>query len=96
MRELSQLKTCFVSKDKGTLTQVPIAALKEAVMEVFNHFRQVDDISAKICESVQVEVEIDGVKKKMADSGRLNTMKEFLKCVPMKVSRDKNNSTSMN
>ncbi len=43
-----------------------------------------------------METEKDGVKQKMADSGKLNTLVEFMKCFPLLIKRDKNTSSGMN
>ena len=40
MRELSQFKTCFIAKDKGSLSQVPIDIFKLATEGVFRHYRE--------------------------------------------------------
>ena len=36
------------------------------------------------------------MKQKMADSGKLSTLTEFMKCFPLLVKRDKNSSSGMN
>lgn len=63
---------------------------------VFKHFRQVDEIVAKTAECVEHEINKDGVKQKMADSAKLATLIEFIKCFPVLVKRDKNSSSGMN
>jgi len=68
---------------------VPIANFKEAIKGVFKHYREVDDIVSKICDCVEVD--------ELAESDRFNKMIEFMKSYrPMKVVRDKNNSSGMN
>ena len=96
MRLVAQLKTCFTTKDQGTVAQVPIAKFKEAINTSFNHYRQAEDINAKICDCVEVEGQINGESQKVASGDKLNSMAEFMKCYPLKVNRDKNNSSGMN
>lgn len=76
---------------------MPLNTCKEAIKAVFKHFRQVDEISARICDCLEVECEVDGVKQKMADSVKLQTLTELMKCSPVPfVKRDKNSSPGMN
>ena len=72
MRQVSQLKASFISKEQGVLQQVPLAAFKDTMKGVFKHFRQVDEIVIKVSECVEVEIAKDGVKQKMADSSKLS------------------------
>ena len=62
---------------------------------IFKHFRQVDEIVAKVSNCVDVDVEKDGEKKKMAESVKLSTLIEFMKCFPMMHGRNKNTSSGM-
>ena len=39
MRLVSQFKACFISKEHGTLNQVPLAAFKDTLKGIFKHFR---------------------------------------------------------
>ena len=96
MRLVAQLKTCFTTKEQGTVAQVPIAKFKEAINTTFNHYRQLEDISTKICDCVEVDGQINGESQKVASGDKLNSMAEFMKCYPLKVNRDKNNSSGMN
>ena len=57
IRLVSQLKTCFGSKEHGSLPQVPLAAFKDMMKSIFRHFRQLDEIMAKICNCIEVEIE---------------------------------------
>ena len=75
---------------------MPLAAFKDTLKAVFKHFRQTDEIVSKVAEAVTIETEKDGVKQKMADSSKLNTLVEFMKCFPLLVKRDKNTSQGMN
>ena len=49
-----------------------------------------------MADAVSIETEKDGAKQKMADSNKLNTLVEFMKCFPLLVKRDKNTSSGMN
>lgn len=42
-----------------------------------------------------VEVQAGSEKQKMADSAKLSTLVEFMKCYPLMVKRDKNTSSGM-
>ena len=96
MRVVSQLKASFVSKDQGNLAQIPLIAFKETMRKVFQHFRQAEEIVNKIAECVEVEVQKENnEKQKMADSVKLSTLVEFMKCYPLMVKRDKNTSSGM-
>ena len=75
---------------------MPIAKFKEAINTTFNHYRQVEDISTKICDCVEVDGQINGESQMVASGDKLNSMAEFMKCYPLKVNRDKNNSSGMN
>ena len=96
IRLVSQLKACFISKEQGPLAQVPLAAYKDTMKSIFKHFRQLDEIIAKICDCTEVEIEKEGVKQKMADSGKVSTMVEFMKCFPLLGRKDKNSSQATN
>ena len=96
LRQVSQLKACFISKDQGLLPHISLDTFKETLAATFKHFRQPEEISAKICECTISEVSVDGTKTKMADSSKLNTLVEFMKCYPVLVKRDKNSSSGMN
>lgn len=78
------------------LTQIPLGAFKDAMKGIFTHFRQVDEIMTKTAECVETEIVRDGMKQKMADSGKLFTLIEFIKCFPLLVKKDKNTSSGMN
>ena len=93
MRLVSQLKASFISKDQGNIDQVPLDAFKETMRKVFQPFRQAEEIVTKIAECVVVVVGSD--KQKMADSAKLTTLIEFMKCYPLMVKRDKNTSSGM-
>ena len=96
MRVVSQLKASFVTKDQGNLAQIPLIAFKETMRKVFQHFRQAEEIVNKIAECVEVEVQKENnEKQKMADSVKLSTLVEFMKCYPLMVKRDKNTSSGM-
>ena len=89
MRELSQLRSCFIGQDKSSLQRVPIESFKADVKDVFKHYRELDEIAAKISDCVQID--------EFADAERFNKMIDFMKSYqPMKVVRDKNNSSGMN
>ena len=96
LRLVSQLKASFISKEHGAIQQVPLAAFKDTMRAVFKHFRQVEEIQAKISECVSEDTQKDGIKQKVADSGKLSTLIEFMKCFPVLVKRDKNSSSGMN
>ena len=51
---------------------------------------------AKVCDCVESETQKDGVKQKMADSAKVSTMIEFMKCFPMLGRKDKNSSQATN
>ena len=55
LRQVSQLKASFISKESGILSQIPLAAFKDTLKSVFKHYRQTDEIVAKIAECVSVE-----------------------------------------
>ena len=93
MRLVSQLKASFISKDQGNIDQIPLIAFKETMRKVFQPFRQAEEIVNKIAECVVVE--IGDEKQKMADSAKLSTLVEFMKCYPLMVKRDKNTSSGM-
>ena len=63
---------------------------------IFKHFRQVDDIVEMTGQCISVEATKDGAKEQMADSSRLATLVEFMKCYPVLVKRDKNTSQGIN
>ena len=66
-----------------------ISDFRERVKGVFTHYRELDDIAAKICDCVQID--------EFADAARFNKMMEFMQSYqPMKVVRDKNNSSGIN
>ena len=89
-------KTVFVTKESPEpIQQLPLAAFKDTMKGVFKHYRQCDDIVQRTGECVTQESEKDGVKQKMATSSRLNQLIEFMKCFPILVKRDKNNSSGM-
>lgn len=96
IRLVSQLKACFISKEQGTLAQVPLAAFKDTMKAVFKHFRQVEEIIGKICDCTEVEIQKDGISQKVADFGKVSTLIEFMKCFPMLGRKDKNSSQATN
>jgi hypothetical protein len=97
LRFVSQLKASFISKERGAMSQIPLAALKDSMKSVFKHYRQVDEIVAKTAACVEVELAKDGMVQKMADANKLAVLTEFMRCFPMLVvKRDKNNSQGMN
>lgn len=96
LRLVSQLKASFISKDSGTLAQIPLSSLQESMRTIFKHFRQVDDIVEMTGQCISVEVTKDGAKEQMADASRLATLVEFMKCYPVLVKRDKNTSQGIN
>jgi hypothetical protein len=55
----------------------------------------VDEIIQKTGEAVEVELNKDGYKQKMADAAKLVTLVDFMKCFPLLVKRDKNVSQGM-
>ena len=93
MRLVSQLKASFITKDQGNIEQIPLAAFKEIMRKVFQPFRQAEEIVNKIAMCVVVEAGSD--KQKMADSAKLTTLVEFMKCFPLVIKRDKNTSSGM-
>jgi hypothetical protein len=44
---------------------------------------------------VEIEIESNGVKQKMADAVKLNTLIEFMNCIPILAKKDKNASQGM-
>lgn len=97
LRLVSQLKACFISKERSQLTHVPQAAFKDTMKGVFKHIRQVDELMAKICECTESEVDKeDGEKQKVADYSKVSTMIEFMKCFPLMGRKDKNSSQATN
>lgn len=64
---------------------------KDALRTTFQQYKQVEEISNKIIECVVVFDVKNGVVR-FADYEKLATMIEFMKCFPMLVNRDKNNS----
>ena len=92
MRNISELKATFISKELGNLLQVPLTTFKDSMREIFKHFRQVDEIISKTGDCVVVELIKDGVKEKVADSAKFSSLIEFIKCFPLLVKRDKNAS----
>ena len=55
LRLVSQLKATFISKDKGSIPQVPLNVFKDASKSIFKHLRQIEEIVAKINEVIQTE-----------------------------------------
>lgn len=98
LRLVSQLKACFVSKEKGQITQVPLTGYKEKIKSVFKHIRQLDELMAKICDCTEIEIEKEagGEKQKVADYAKVSTMIEFMKCFPLMGRKDKNSSQATN
>ena len=39
LRLVNQLKTCFISKEKGSYDQVPLNAFKDTMKATFKHLR---------------------------------------------------------
>lgn len=96
LRLILQLKTVFVTKESPEpIKQLPLAAFKDTMKSVFKHYRQADEIVQKTGECVYQETESNGLKQKIATSSKLNQLIEFMKCFPILVKRDKNNSSGM-
>lgn len=51
---------------------------------------------AKVCDCTEVEIEKEGMKQKVADSVKVSTLVEFMKCFPMLGRKDKNTSQATN
>jgi len=68
---------------------------KEKMRSVFRHYRQVDEICAKVADCIVV-VDPDNNVTRYADLGRLTTLIDFMRCFPILVKRDKNSSQGMN
>ena len=49
-----------------------------------------------MCDCTEVEIEKEGMKQKMADSAKVSTMVEFMKCFPLLGRKDKNSSQATN
>ena len=74
---------------------MPLNAFKDVTKGIFKHFRQMEEIVAKVSEGVETETAKEGFKQKMADANKLNTLIEFMKCFPLLVKKDKNSSSGM-
>ena len=91
-----QRQAAFIQKDKSTLSQIPLSKFQESVRASFKHFRQVDEVCTKICDVVCVERSTPNGPEDCADSSKLATLIEFMRCYPMVIKRDKNASSNMN
>jgi len=95
LRQVSQLKSCFIGKDHQPLAQVPINVLKEAIKQSCKHLRQVDEICGRICACIEKELEFEGARQLVADASKLHALIEVMKCGSAAAKRDKNNSAGM-
>ena len=96
LRQVQVLKATFIQKDKSTIAQIPMSKFKESARASFKHYRQCDEAVDKVCEIVEVEKLTNNGPEDFADSNKLSTMIEFMRCYPIVVKRDKNASPHMN
>ena len=93
LKLVSQLKAPFKGSEQPT--RVPMLEFKETMRNVFKHFRQMDEISAKVTECVVV-LDSENKVSRSADLTKLTQLIDFMRCFPILVKRDKNSSQGMN
>ena len=90
LRHLSQLRSVYLNKEKKQLKSVSLETLNNAMLGIFHHYRQCNEISDRIIAYLKNKADVTE-----APYDRVNTMIEFVQCYPIIVKKDKNASPGM-
>ena len=93
LKKVQVLKAAFIQKDK-TLQQIPLLKFKDSARASFKSLSRSDELVESVSAVVEIEKSTDQGPEMFADSAKLSSLIEFMKCYPAVQKKEKGHGSS--
>ena len=94
LKKVQVLKAAFIQKDK-TLQQIPLTKFKESAKASFKQLSKTDELIDGVSALVEIEKTTDAGPEAFADSAKLSSLIEFMRCYPAVQKKEKGHGSSL-